>query len=148
MRVRVEILLDDGRLTSMSFEVTPLTPSLKEALKKQIASFLDTVAQCSPTPQPHLSPSSPTLHNEVELTLRERLEMFLKYGMDKEWFTSKDVREAYEKAYGSRLSLSTISTYLSRMYQEGILERGGTRKERKYRVVSVAGEPSASELKA
>ncbi|MEM4190281.1 MAG: hypothetical protein QXO79_00625 [Nitrososphaerota archaeon] len=40
-------------------------------------------------------------------------------------FTSRDVAEAYEIEYGEKLSLSTASTYLSRLAERGFLERAG-----------------------
>jgi len=59
--------------------------------------------------------------------------MFIKYDFDAEWFTSKDVKKAYEEKFDP-IPLSTVSTYLARMYQEGILERRGNRNERRYRL--------------
>ncbi|RLF21766.1 MAG: hypothetical protein DRN15_04530 [Thermoprotei archaeon] len=53
---------------------------------------------------------------------------------DGRWFTSKDVQEALTEEYGYDLRLSTISTYLLRFYQAGLLERGGTHANRRYRV--------------
>ncbi|MHC1570426.1 MAG: transcriptional repressor [Methermicoccaceae archaeon] len=157
MRVRVEITTDDGRTTSASFESTPMPMPMVEEVKQQICSFLDTVAQCPPSSGSH--PSSTPLRSSAlaplprkgpppsadawgyvgdsELTLRQRLEMFIKYDLDAEWFTSRDVKRAYEQKFDS-ISLSTVSTYLSRMFQDGILERMGNRNERRYRLSSTA----------
>ncbi len=50
------------------------------------------------------------------------------------WFTSKDVQAAYEQEFKQPISLSTVSTYLSRMTDRGILAKGGTSNRRRYRV--------------
>jgi len=48
-------------------------------------------------------------------------------------FTSLDVKRDYDRAYGN-INLSTVSTYLSRMYRESKLERMGNRNQRKYHI--------------
>jgi len=50
------------------------------------------------------------------------------------WFTSTDVQTAYEQEFKQPLSLSTVSTYLSRMAGRGILAKGGASNRRRYRV--------------
>ncbi|MHC1625717.1 MAG: hypothetical protein ACXQS2_06950 [Methermicoccaceae archaeon] len=159
MKIRLEVQIDGGQTVSITFDGVVPTPNLQEEVKLQICSFVDAVvndfsyASLEPPTSgievpnvPMSEASSPTfsshrsgapIHSHDEPTLKERLEMFLKYGFEGEWFTSREVRDAYEKSYSSRISLSTVSTYLSRMHEEGVLERGGSRKERKYRVMSV-----------
>ena len=157
MRVRVEITTDDGRTASASFESTPMPMPMVEEIKQQICSFLATVAQCPPssgsqppsiplrssTSAPLLSQRPPPPANawectgDTELTLRQRLEMFIKYDLDAEWFTSRDVKRAYEQKFDT-IPLSTVSTYLARMFQGGVLERVGNRNERRYRLSAAA----------
>jgi hypothetical protein len=50
------------------------------------------------------------------------------------WFTSTDVQTAYEQEFKQPISLSTVSTYLSRMADRGILAKGGASNRRRYRV--------------
>jgi len=86
-----------------------------------------------PREKPPTSAAAWKGQSQSDLTLRQRLEMFIKYDFDAEWFTSKDVKRAYEEKFDT-IPLSTVSTYLARMYQEGILERRGNRNERRYRL--------------
>lgn len=65
------------------------------------------------------------------LTIKERLELFLNFEYKDSWFTSLDVKRDYDKVYDV-INLSTVSTYLSRLYREGKLERKGNRNQRKY----------------
>ncbi|NJD77636.1 MAG: hypothetical protein FIB08_11155 [Candidatus Methanoperedens sp.] len=71
--------------------------------------------------------------NGSELTLKERLEMFLKFEFSRIWFSSFDVQKKYEDVYGN-ISLSTVSTYLARMYRDNLLERRGNRNQREYHI--------------
>ncbi|MEA1944341.1 MAG: hypothetical protein U9N07_03245 [Euryarchaeota archaeon] len=67
------------------------------------------------------------------LSVRERLESFLKYEYPNVWFTSMDIKKQYGRVYDP-INLSTVSTYLARMYNRDILERRGNRTQREYRV--------------
>ncbi|AEH61342.1 transcriptional repressor, CopY family [Methanosalsum zhilinae DSM 4017] len=73
--------------------------------------------------------------NDATLTINERLELFLKYEYPRVWFTSQDIQQHYERIYGN-IKLSTVSTYLSRMYRKQLLERRGNRNQRQYRYIA------------
>ncbi|MDI9619841.1 MAG: hypothetical protein QFX33_03415 [Candidatus Nezhaarchaeota archaeon] len=83
--------------------------------------------------------SSEASNNQAEpqdQTLMERLQQVLEESFgDSSWFTSKDVLDAYARTYNESLKLSTVSTYLLRLYNGGFLERRGERKNRMYRLV-------------
>lgn len=55
-----------------------------------------------------------------------------------EWFSSQDALRVCEQALGERLSLSTVSTYLSRLADRGFLMRKGSSAQRRYKVLAVA----------
>lgn len=50
------------------------------------------------------------------------------------WFTSRDVQSMYEQEFKQPINLATVSTYLSRMADRGILAEGGMSNRRRYRV--------------
>ncbi|WP_445476300.1 hypothetical protein ACT9XH_06260 [Methanococcoides methylutens] len=82
----------------------------------------------------HNAVSTVPLRDKVsnsKLTINERLELFLKYEHPREWSTSQQVQQNYERIYGE-IKLSTVSTYLSRMYRKNLLERRGNRTQREY----------------
>ncbi|WP_292484860.1 hypothetical protein [Methanohalobium sp.] len=86
-------------------------------------------------------PKTPSLReklNDATLTINERLELFLKYEYPRVWFSSQDIQEQYEKIYG-KIKLSTVSTYLSRMYRKNLLERRGNRTQREYKYIGDLG---------
>ncbi|VVB85022.1 Uncharacterised protein [uncultured archaeon] len=93
--------------------------------------FILSAAKTQPA---HLPPISPGVQETTEesLTLKERLEMFLRFEYPRVWFTSLDVKRQYESVYG-KINLSTVSTYLARMYRDSILDRRGNHNQREYR---------------
>jgi len=52
------------------------------------------------------------------------------------WFSSKDVQNLYEKELKEPISLSTVSTYLSRMADRGILAKSSASNMRRYRIIT------------
>ncbi|HOO54381.1 MAG TPA: hypothetical protein PLY09_07175 [Methanothrix sp.] len=80
---------------------------------------------------------------ENNRTLRDRLEIFVREEFPESWFSSNELRDRYE-AVSDDIKLSTVSTYLSRMYYDGVLERRGNRNQRQYRLVT---EEFTSEVK-
>ncbi len=70
--------------------------------------------------------------NHESLTLKERLEMFLRFEYPRVWFNSLDIKRHYDSVYG-KINLSTVSTYLARMHRDNILDRRGNHNQREYR---------------
>ncbi len=68
------------------------------------------------------------------LTIKDRLKLFLKFEYHTTWFSTIDVKDRYERQYGEEIKISTVSTYLSRLHNEGFLERRGNKVEREYRI--------------
>ncbi|HIH45203.1 MAG TPA: hypothetical protein HA257_09110 [Candidatus Methanoperedenaceae archaeon] len=118
MRIRIEITEDDGSRTTAEFDGTNL--------RGKLARFMESL---------NLESDSEEVNYPAQdsLTLRERFEMFLKFECSQAWLTSLEAKRRYENVYG-RINLSTVSTYLARMYQEGLLERRGSRTHREYRM--------------
>ena len=50
------------------------------------------------------------------------------------WFSSKDIQSVYELELKEPVSLSTVSTYLSRMANKGFLLRTGGANDLKYKI--------------
>jgi len=120
--VQVRIARDDGTKADAEFE--------GEFPVISAAKFIISVAGKNV----HV-PSQPTItsnsHGSGTLSIKERLEMFLRFEYPRAWFSSLDVKMQYENAYG-KIGLSTVSTYLARMCHENILIRRGNRNQREY----------------
>ena len=125
--MRVEVIDNEGIKTSIEREGELLNEGIKPLTIRSIVKFLED--QLS-------SPSVRNSYEGEELTIKERLASFLRYdeGTPEDWFTTSEIKRIYEEVYEEEARLSTISTYLARMYSDGILERTGSRARRKYRL--------------
>jgi len=63
------------------------------------------------------------------------------------WFTSKDVQSIYEQEFKEPIPLSTVSTYLSRMADRGLLKKGGVSNRRHYKAVTGTSQSALTLLK-
>jgi len=61
--------------------------------------------------------------------------LLIKRNLPPNWFSSKDIQNAYEKIFKEPIQLSTVSTYLSRMVNRGFLMKAGGHGNRRYRIV-------------
>lgn len=122
--VEIHIVKDDGTKAFAEFE--------GEFWNMSATRFILSASKSKPAaPEPLISSDTGEFHSEP-LTLKERLEMFLRFEYPRVWFTSLDVKRQYESVY-SKINLSTVSTYLARMHRDNILERRGNHNQREYR---------------
>lgn len=94
-------------------------------------------------PQMYKNQPFQSMMTDTKLTITERLELFLKYEYPHVWFSSLNIQKHYERIYGP-IKLSTVSTYLSRMFGKKLLERRGNRTQREYKYISDEGIELAS----
>ncbi len=122
--IQVYLSNDDGTKAFAEFE--------GEFLAVSATRFIQASLKSKSVQQENLF-SSCVSDAESQLTLKERLEMFLRFEFPRMWFSSFDVKKRYEDVYGN-ISLSTVSTYLARMYRDNSLERRGNRTQREYHI--------------
>lgn len=120
--VQVRIARDDGTKADAEFEGEfPVISATK---------FILSVSGKNVPISPQATITS-TINGSGTLSIKERLEMFLRFEYPRAWFSSLDVKSQYENVYG-KIGLSTVSTYLARMCHENILIRRGNRNQREY----------------
>jgi hypothetical protein len=68
----------------------------------------------------------------------EKIRTIVEQHFPLEWFSSQDAKKACEQALREHLSLSTVSTYLSRLADRGFLMRKGPLNQRRYKILAVA----------
>ena len=76
-----------------------------------------------------------SLQNRV-LSRFEKVQLVIQKSFPLIWFSSKDIQSVYEQELKEPVSLSTVSTYLSRMTSKGILLRTGGTNNLKYKTAS------------
>ena len=64
----------------------------------------------------------------------DRLAGLIVTQLKREEFTAAEAKKAFEEAYGDTITLSTVATYLSRLAERGIVERGQEQPHLQYRV--------------
>jgi len=63
------------------------------------------------------------------------------------WFSSKDAQSAYEQEFKEPISLSTVSTYLSRMADRRVLAKSGMSNRWRYRAMTKISQNTLSFMK-
>lgn len=131
MRIRIEIE-DEGLKSSHEFESQNKGG---EALREKIIGFLS--ASGIFEDKEERAPSAASARNYGSVgTLMDRLESFIKFEFSNTWFTTQELRERYETV-ADDIKLSTVSTYLSRMNRDGLLDKRGNRNNRQYRLIEM-----------
>lgn len=127
MRIRIEVE-DKGLKSTYEFESQELEG---DALRERIIGYLTASGVFS-----EKEAASIAAHDyESSGTLMDRLQKFIKFEFPETWFTSQELRERYETV-ADDIKLSTVSTYLSRLNRDGLLERRGNRNNRQYKLQS------------
>ncbi len=127
MRIRIEIE-NKGLKSSHEFESQNMDG---EALRDKIIGFLSASGVFEGAEE-HAAAAGRDYSSGG--TLMDRLESFIKFEFSNTWFTTQELREKYETV-ADDIKLSTVSTYLSRMNRDGLLDRRGNRNNRQYRLI-------------
>lgn len=93
----------------------------------------------------HVTPEPGARSHMPSMTMMEQLMTLLRRQFSGSPFNSKDVMSAFQETYHVKAGLSTISTYLGRLYRDGYLDREGNRVSLKYRL---SGKAKVSRLQA
>lgn len=143
MEIKVNVDEKSGKITQLTVSGDGLD---MVALQKALSSISKNLAR------PEEAANEPAaMENKLNdlmgdnYTIKERLRLFIKFEFKSLWFTTVQVKEKYEAQYGEEIKISTVSTYLTRLYNEGFLERRGNRVEREYHVIAVNVEDKVVE---
>lgn len=123
-KIRVEVFDGSGNRYTVTFEGQV---SREKALRLlDIVELLGGMPGVNPT---DIQPVS-------ELSKLEKVHLIVEKHFPIIWFSSKDVRIMYEQELKEPLNLSTVSTYLSRMADRGVLLKSGSANSKRYRLVT------------
>lgn len=76
-----------------------------------------------------------TIIEALDKSLYERVKLLISTAFRMgNWFTTNDLCDSYQDIFSVNLKITTASTYLARLYEEGFLERAGSRNERKFKI--------------
>jgi len=88
-------------------------------------------------------PTSRFIQRSLNNRFEKTLSLVFSHFSDKT-FLSKDLQRIYKSVYNEDVPLSTVSTYLSRLVERGVLTRSGSTFEWRYSVKSVNPADSGS----
>ncbi len=124
-KMRIELFDSDGNRYTIAFE--------GQVTRDKAVRLLDLVELLGGTPSEATAASTgAALQNRV-LSRFEKVQMVIQKNFPLIWFSSKDIQSVYEQELKEPVSLSTISTYLSRMASKGLLLRTGGQNNLKYK---------------
>lgn len=124
-KMRVELFDSDGNRYTIAFE--------GQVTRDKALRLLDLVELLGGAPgEGQAVNNSQTMPNRV-LSRFEKVQAIIQKNFPLIWFSSKDIQSVYEQELKEPVSLSTVSTYLSRMTTKGMLMRTGTSNNLKYK---------------
>jgi hypothetical protein len=126
--MRVELFDSEGNRYTVAFE--------GQITRDKALRLLDLVELLGGMPGEGANPgaasalvgSSPSRFEKVRSVIQKSFPLI--------WFSSRDVQSIYEQELKEPVSLSTVSTYLSRMAGKGMLLRTGGPNSLKYKVAA------------
>jgi|SRR5208283_2041193 len=128
-KIRVELFDTDGNRYTIAFE--------GQVTRDKALRLLDLVELLGGAPG-----EGPTVGGGAFLPNRmlsrfEKVHLVIQKSFPFVWFSSKDIQSVYEQELKEPVSLSTVSTYLSRMTSKGVLLRTGGSNNLKYKTASI-----------
>lgn len=127
-KIRVELFDSDGNRYTIAFE--------GQVTRDKALRLLDLVellgGTSSETPTVTTSSAMP---NRI-LSRFEKVQLVIQKNFPLIWFSSREIQSIYEQELKEPVSLSTISTYLSRMASKGLLLRTGGPNNLKYKTAT------------
>jgi len=123
-KMRVEVYDENGNRYTITFEGS--------VTRDKALRLIDLVELLGG--MPGVNPSRETL--SPELSKFDKIRFILEKHFPIVWFSSKDVQSAYEQEFKEPASLSTVSTYLSRMADRGLLVKNKASNSLRYRVIT------------
>lgn len=123
-KMRIEVYDSEGNKYTISLEGNI---SREKAVK-----ILDLIELLGGIP-----PNNPVSFNSPhKLSKIERIKAVIERNFPLVWFSSREVQRVYEEEFKEPISLSTVSTYLSRLADRGFLMVTSNSRVKRYRMVT------------
>ena len=112
-KIRVELFDSDGNRYTIAFE--------GQVTRDKALRLLDLVEFLGGVPGEGAPVAGAVAASSRSLSRFEKVQLVIQKSFPLIWFSSKDIQSVYEQELKEPVSLSTVSTYLSRMTSKGIL---------------------------
>ena len=134
-KMRVEVFDENGNRYTVTFQ--------GDVTRDKALRLLDIVELLGGVP----GASSKLDQRNSEMSKFDKLHYIVKENFPVVWFSSRDVQALYEQKLKEPISLSTVSTYLSRMADRGILAKNKMSNHRRYRMTTEISRSTLSFMK-
>jgi hypothetical protein len=124
-KMRVEIFDKEGNRYTVAFD--------GQITRDKTLRILDIAELLGGMSNENQTTSSSAISLPNVLSRFEKVQQVIQKNFPIVWFVSKDVQLVYEQELKEPISLSTVSTYLARMTNKGLLIRTGTGNSVKYK---------------
>ena len=124
-KIRVELFDSDGNRYTIAFE--------GQVTRDKALRLLDLVELLGGASSETPTANAPSAIPNRVLSRFEKVQLVIQKNFPLIWFSSKEIQSIYEQELKEPVSLSTISTYLSRMASKGMLLRTGGPNNLKYK---------------
>ena len=132
-KMRVELFDNEGNKYTIAFE--------GQITRDKAIRLLDLVELLGGMPGETSNYQPSTIIAKNNLSRFEKVKLIIQRRFPLIWFSSKEIQQNYEQELKEPISLSTISTYLSRMTKRGLLLRTGPSNNLKYKIISDGTKP-------
>jgi hypothetical protein len=127
-KMRVELFDSEGNRYTIAFE--------GQITRDKALRLLDLVELLGGMPGEGATSGAGSTLASTSLSRFEKVRLVIKKSFPLIWFSSKDVQAVYEQELKEPIGLSTVSTYLARMANRGLLLRTSGSNNLKYKVAS------------
>ena len=125
-KMRIELFDSEGNRYTIAFE--------GQITRDKALRLLDLVELLGGMPGEGVTPKSGNVLTSNNLSRFEKVRLVIQKNFPLVWFSSKDVQAVYEQELKEPVSLSTVSTYLARLTNRGVLLRAGESNNLKYKL--------------
>ena len=125
-KMRVELFDSEGNRYTIAFE--------GQITRDKALRLLDLVELLGGMPGEAATSGAGNALTGNNLSRFEKVRLVIQKSFPLIWFSSKEVQSVYEQELKEPISLSTVSTYLARMTNRGLLLRAGESNNLRYKV--------------
>ena len=125
-KMRVELFDGEGNRYTIAFE--------GQITRDKALRLIDLVELLGGMPTEGGNPGAGGTSAGIGSSRFEKVRLVIQKSFPLIWFSSREVQSAYEQELNEPVSLSTVSTYLTRMAGKGLLLRVGENNNLRYKI--------------